>query len=89
MESQQPEPPQLKMRCNRLDALPPVELPPGYSLCTLLERDEADWIDALNATGQTDESTLLNQLIDRLESNPPSGQASTLSAALQELVGRE
>ena len=52
MESQQPKPPQLKMRCNRLDALPPVELPPGYRLCTLQERDEADWIDALNATGQ-------------------------------------
>ena len=50
MESQQPKPPQLKMRCNRLDALPPVELPPGYRLCTLQERDEADWIDALNAT---------------------------------------
>ncbi len=22
------------MRCNRLDALPPVELPAGYNLCT-------------------------------------------------------
>ena len=55
MESQQAKLPQLKMRCNRLDALPPVKLPPGYSLCTLLGRDEADWIDALNATGQLGE----------------------------------
>ncbi len=55
METNQPKPPQLKMRCNRLNALPPVALPPGYSLCTLLERDEADWIEALNATGQLGE----------------------------------
>ncbi len=55
MEANQPKLPQLKMRCNRLDALPPVALPSGYSLCTLLERDEADWIEALNATGQLGE----------------------------------
>lgn len=43
------------MRCNRLDALPPVKLPPGYTLCTLLELDESYWIEALNATGQLGE----------------------------------
>ena len=55
MGAQQLKLPQLKMRCNWLDALPPVELPPSYSLSTLLERDEADWIDALNDTGQLGE----------------------------------
>lgn len=55
MGSKQPKLPQLKMRCNRLDALPAIKLPPGYNLSTLLDRDEADWIDALNATGQLGE----------------------------------
>ncbi len=34
--------------------------PSGYDLCTLLDRDEADWIDALNATGQLGESSALD-----------------------------
>ena len=47
--------PQLVMRCERFDALPPVELPEGYALHTLAERGEQEWIEALNSTGQLGE----------------------------------
>ena len=43
--------PQLRMRFDRYDSLPGVKLPDGYALCTLAERGEDDWIEALNATG--------------------------------------
>jgi len=43
------------MRFNRFDSLPEVKLPEGYSLCTLQERDEHDWMETLNATGQLGE----------------------------------
>ena len=44
--------PQLEMRCDRFDELPPVDLPEGYTLHTLAERGEQEWIDLLNSTGE-------------------------------------
>ena len=52
MPSQQPNQPQLVMFFTQFDALPEIKLPEGYSLWTLQERDEDEWMEALNATGQ-------------------------------------
>ena len=43
--------PQLRMRFDMYEELPDVELPVGYTLHTLAERGEEEWIEALNATG--------------------------------------
>ena len=44
--------PQLKMQFRAFAALAPVRLPPGYTLATLAQRDVAEWIAVLNATGK-------------------------------------
>jgi ribosomal protein S18 acetylase RimI-like enzyme len=44
--------PQLKMQFRAFAALAPVRLPPGYTLATLAQRDAAEWIAVLNATGK-------------------------------------
>ena len=43
---------QLKMQFRAFAALAPVRLPPGYTLARLAERDAAEWIAVLNATGK-------------------------------------
>jgi mycothiol synthase len=45
-----PRPPQLRMRFLRFDALPPMQLPPGYSLRSFLPGDEEGWTGLLNST---------------------------------------
>ena len=52
MKPQEPKLPQLRMRFDKFDSLPEVELPEGYRLTTLGETGVGDWIEALNATGQ-------------------------------------
>ena len=46
------KPPQLKMQLRAFGALEPVNLPPGYTVATLAERDASEWIAVLNANGQ-------------------------------------
>ena len=52
MPENKPEYVQLDMNFNRFDSLPELMLPKGYSLSTLQERSDDDWIEALNATGE-------------------------------------
>ena len=52
MKDGEPKPPQLRMRFDGFDSLPPVELPSGYGMTTLREAGVDAWIEALNATGQ-------------------------------------
>ena len=50
MKSQESRLPQLRMRFDRFDSLPEVELPKGYRLTNLRDAGVGDWIEALNAT---------------------------------------
>ena len=51
-DTSEPKLPQLKMQFRAYTGLAPVRLPPGYSLATLAQRDAAEWIAVLNATGE-------------------------------------
>ena len=55
MSTQQPDLPQLDMRCNKFDDLPEVVIPDGYVMDTFETRGVNDWIEVLNATNQLGE----------------------------------
>ncbi len=63
------------MRFDRYDMLPGVELPVGYTLHTLAERGEDDWIEALNATGELGEWDRARAR-EWLEAAPPGSSAA-------------
>ena len=44
--------PQLKMQLPASATVPPVRLPDGYSLATVVERDASEWVAVLTANGR-------------------------------------